>query len=91
MKQRKTPMRMCVACREMKPKNTLMRIAKNADGTVSVDATGKAPGRGAYLCGEAKCLEACIKRKALNRVFKKDAGEAVYGRIKEMLEAIEKP
>ncbi|MBQ6526985.1 MAG: YlxR family protein, partial [Clostridia bacterium] len=50
MKQKKIPMRMCVGCREMKPKKELMRVVRGPDGTVSLDPTGKKPGRGAYVC-----------------------------------------
>ena len=47
MKQKKIPMRMCVACREGRPKREMIRIVKNKEGEVLVDVTGKAPGRGA--------------------------------------------
>ena len=50
MKTRKIPMRMCVGCREMKEKRELLRIVKNAEGQISFDRVGKAPGRGAYIC-----------------------------------------
>ena len=43
-------MRMCVGCREMKEKRELLRIVKNAEGQISFDRVGKAPGRGAYIC-----------------------------------------
>ena len=46
-KVRKIPMRMCVGCREMKPKGELMRVVKPQEGDCSIDRTGKAPGRGA--------------------------------------------
>ncbi|MEG2252015.1 MAG: YlxR family protein, partial [Clostridia bacterium] len=44
MKPRKIPMRMCVGCREMKPKKELLRAVRTPDGTVSLDTTGKKPG-----------------------------------------------
>ena len=49
MKQKKIPMRMCVGCREMKPKKELIRVVHQPDGGVILDRTGKAAGRGAYL------------------------------------------
>ena len=49
-KERKIPMRMCLCCREMKPKRELVRVVLNKEGQISVDLTGKAAGRGAYLC-----------------------------------------
>ena len=50
MKEKKIPMRMCIACHEMKPKKEMLRIVKPKDGEVSIDFTGKAAGRGAYIC-----------------------------------------
>ena len=47
---KKTPMRRCVGCMEMKEKTSLVRVVKNKEGEISLDLTGKMPGRGAYLC-----------------------------------------
>ena len=49
MKPKKIPMRMCVGCREMKEKKTLIRVVRNPEGEVSIDPTGKKSGRGAYV------------------------------------------
>jgi len=67
MKQRKTPLRKCVACQEMKPKRTLIRIVRSPDGEVSIDLTGKKSGRGAYLCGQVSCFKLAKKSKAFER------------------------
>ena len=67
--QKKIPMRMCVACREMRPKKELLRIVRTADGTVEVDRTGKKNGRGAYLCAREECLNNALKIRALNRAL----------------------
>ena len=69
MKAKKIPMRMCLGCREMQPKKELIRIVRGQDGTVKADATGKLPGRGAYICPKKECLAACINSKAINRAF----------------------
>ena len=55
------PERMCVACRERKQKREMIRVVRNMDGTLSVDDTGKAPGRGAYICPTLDCLERAKK------------------------------
>ena len=55
-KPRKIPMRMCVGCREMKPKMSLLRVVKPQEGDAHIDRTGKAAGRGAYVCGSIECL-----------------------------------
>ncbi len=67
MKPKKTPMRMCVGCREMKEKRELIRIVRTPDGDVAVDDTGKRSGRGAYVCRNAECLTRAIRQKQLER------------------------
>ena len=69
MKQRKIPMRMCIACRTSRPKRELIRIVKTGEGSVEVDQTGKVPGRGAYICSRIECLENAYKSKALSRAL----------------------
>ena len=65
LKKRKIPMRMCVGCREMKPKMELTRVVKPQEGDCAIDFTGKAPGRGAYVCKSAECLKKAQKTRAL--------------------------
>ena len=67
MKPKKIPMRMCVGCREMKPKRELIRVVRGPDGTVSMDPVGKKPGRGAYVCRQQACLARAIRQKQLER------------------------
>ena len=64
LKPKKIPMRMCVACHEMKPKKELQRIVRSPEGEVSIDQVGKEPGRGAYLCASVECLRKARKQKA---------------------------
>ena len=40
MKTRKIPMRMCVGCREMKEKRSLLRVVKSPEGAISFDRVG---------------------------------------------------
>jgi len=69
VKPRKIPMRMCVGCREMKPKATLLRVVKPQDGDAHIDRIGKAPGRGAYVCDDVECLRKARKTRALERAL----------------------
>ncbi|MBP5295351.1 MAG: YlxR family protein [Lachnospiraceae bacterium] len=62
-------MRMCVACRQMFPKNTLLRVVRLEDGTAVIDRTGKRNGRGAYLCATTACFERAMKTRALDRAL----------------------
>jgi predicted RNA-binding protein YlxR (DUF448 family) len=66
MKTKKIPMRRCVGCMESKPKQKLLRIAC-IDGEVRPDPTGKANGRGVYLCRDMACFEKARKKKAISR------------------------
>ena len=61
------PQRQCVGCREKKPKPELIRVVRAPDGGISLDARGKAAGRGAYLCPDPECLKKAIRSKALDR------------------------
>ena len=67
MKPKKIPMRMCVGCREMKPKKELIRVVRSPEGVVSMDPVGKKPGRDAYVCRSEACLKRAIKQKQLER------------------------
>ena len=67
VKPKKIPMRMCVGCREIKPKKELLRAVRSPEGEVSLDATGKKPGRGAYCCYNAECLRRALKQGQLDR------------------------
>ena len=51
------PQRSCAVCRDQHPKREMTRLVRRADGSVSVDATGKAAGRGTYLCDDPACRE----------------------------------
>ena len=88
MKPKKTPMRMCVGCREMKEKRELIRIVRTPDGDVAVDDTGKRSGRGAYVCRNAECLTRAIRQKQLERQLEitltNEVSEALTEEIKRL-------
>lgn len=69
MAERRVPERTCVGCRQTKPKKALIRVVRSPVGEVSVDPTGKKPGRGAYICPDRACLEAAVKGKRLERAL----------------------
>ncbi len=82
-KTKSVPMRMCIACREMKPKKEMFRVVRNADGEIYADATGKAPGRGAYICNADACRKKLSDKKLLNKVFSANVSEVVYQGVEE--------
>ncbi len=69
-KQRHIPYRTCIGCREKKRKRALVRIVRTPAGHVVIDEQGKAQGRGAYLCRNAACWDAALKRGNLNRALR---------------------
>ncbi|GAQ26213.1 MULTISPECIES: YlxR family protein [Tepidanaerobacter] len=85
MKRKKIPMRMCIGCREMKPKNELIRIVKTPDNNVEIDPTGKKSGRGAYVCKNDKCIEASMKENQLSKALDINVTKEIVSKIKEEL------
>ena len=81
VKPRKIPMRMCVGCREMKPKAQLLRVVKPAEGEARIDRTGKASGRGAYICPRPECLKKAQKTRALERALEAPISEEVFAQL----------
>jgi uncharacterized protein len=68
-KQKHVPLRTCISCRETKSKRELLRVVRTPDGHVTIDATGKKSGRGAYLCARRSCWENAIKKHRLEQEF----------------------
>ena len=87
MKTRKIPMRMCVGCREMKEKRSLLRVVKSPEGAISFDRVGKAPGRGAYVCKSKECFEKAVKQRQLERALETRIDEAVFTQLMEEIDA----
>ena len=83
--QKKIPQRTCMACQAKKDKRELVRIVRSPEGEISVDVTGKKPGRGAYICPNSECLQKAVKSKGLERSFKMPIPKDVYEMLaKEM-------
>ncbi len=81
--QKKQPIRKCVGCGEGKLKKELVRIVRTKEGEVSLDASGKKAGRGAYVCASVACLEKAVKRKSLQRAFEMPVPSEVYERLSQ--------
>ncbi len=84
-KTKKIPMRTCIACREMKPKAEMTRVVKTAEGEIFTDPTGKAAGRGAYVCANPECLKKVGVKKLLHKAFSTSVSEEVYLGVEENL------
>jgi predicted RNA-binding protein YlxR (DUF448 family) len=75
---------MCIACREGRTKKELVRVVA-ADGVLLPDETGKAHGRGAYLCPSVECLDRARKTKAFERALEAPMSEDAYNAIKRVI------
>ena len=84
---KKIPMRMCVGCRQMRPKKELLRIVRTPENEIRLDRTGKASGSGAYICPAAECLEKAQKIRALERALEHKVEPEVFLRLKEEITA----
>ena len=86
MTPKKIPLRRCTGCNESKPKKELVRVVKNSAGEVSLDKTGKKPGRGAYVCPNAACLAKARKAKRFERALECQIPAEVYDAMAEEIE-----
>ena len=82
---KKQPQRTCMGCNQKKDKKELIRIVKNKDNEISIDKTGKKEGRGAYICGDVKCLEKLQKSKRLERVFEMQISQEIYESLRGVI------
>lgn len=100
MAAKKIPMRQCIGCRESRPKSELIRIVRSGqsdgseriegstafiDQTVFIDRSGKANGRGAYLCDCLECLRKARKNHGLERAFKINIKDEIYDDLERQL------
>lgn len=82
---KKVPERLCVITREKYAKKDLLRVVRDKEGNVTVDQTGKANGRGAYLKKDVEVIEKARKTKTLERILEVTIPDSIYD---EMLEII---
>jgi predicted RNA-binding protein YlxR (DUF448 family) len=78
-KVRHVPQRLCVACRQMRPKRELVRVVRTPAREVRVDPTGKASGRGAYVCPSSECAEVAVREGRLEHALEMSIPAAVAG------------
>ena len=78
MKTRKTPLRMCLGCGEMKAKKELVRVVKSKEGEISLDLTGKKAGRGAYICKSRECFAKARKQRRFEKTCSCKIDDELY-------------
>lgn len=81
MRKKKIPLRKCLGCNESRPKRELIRVVRNKEGEVKIDLTGKANGRGAYICNNIECLKKARKNKRISKALDVEIPEEVYERL----------
>ncbi len=91
MSTRRVPERTCIACGEKAPKRELTRVVVDPDGTVRVDPTGKAPGRGAYLCGKPACRQRVLTGERLARALRRPVSEEARSGLADRLAGEDAP
>lgn len=85
---KKVPLRQCIGCGEMKHKREMIRVLKTAEGEITLDATGRKNGRGAYVCPSMDCLKKAIKSRGLERSFKVAIPKEVYETLEREMEQL---
>ena len=78
--------RSCIACGRQAGKADLLRIVRDPSGDVAFDATGRAPGRGAYVCSAA-CFAAASRKRKLDRALRTTMSDEDRQRIARELDA----
>ena len=89
MIKKKIPLRKCSGCGEMKPKKELIRVVKApekkdengnilSESIISLDLTGRKPGRGAYVCRSTECLRLARKARRFERAFSCQIPDSVF-------------
>lgn len=79
------PKRTCIGCNCQKEKKELIRIVKNNNNEITIDRTGKAEGRGAYICDNIECLEKAIKSKKIEKTFKMQVENEIYENLRGVI------
>ena len=79
---------MCVHCRTMRPKRELIRLVATKDGVISLDPSGRKPGRGAYVCRNRDCLEQAIRARKIDRGLKARMDETILAALIAQMESL---
>ena len=79
---KKIPTRRCTGCGEHFEKQALVRIVRSPLGEITLDATGKKPGRGAYICKNAVCLQKAQKARRIEQALGTPISEEIFEALK---------
>ena len=82
---KRVPMRMCIGCREMKPKAELVRVVKAKGAEAEIDLTYKVEGRGAYICRNGECIANAKRRRPFERAFRGAVPQKIYDELEKLI------
>ncbi|OWZ84274.1 RNase P modulator RnpM [Natranaerobius trueperi] len=86
--KKKVPVRTCLGCQDKKQKRELIRIVRTPVGDIDLDHTGKANGRGTYICPASDCLDKALKKDRLKKALKYNVTDEDKERLKEQWEHV---
>jgi predicted RNA-binding protein YlxR (DUF448 family) len=86
MTEKKVPLRRCAGCNEQKSKKEFVRVIRTPEGEILLDESGKANGRGVYLCPKKSCLQKARKAKRLERNLKVAIPDEIWAQLEAKLE-----
>jgi len=81
--------RMCIGCRAQREAHDLLRFVCTPQGEVILDISGRAPGRGVYVCCDVRCLRKALASSklalALKRPVVRPDFDTVYQEVRKLL------
>lgn len=89
--RKKIPLRKCLATGEMKPKKDMIRIVRSKDGEVSIDPTGKKPGRGAYVSLNREAILTAKEKNVFASQLNTQVDDSIYDELLVLAEKESKP
>ena len=90
-RNRRVPLRTCVACGKKTEKEALVRLVARPDGGVEVDPSGKASGRGAYVCRDGGCAGDELKKGRIDSTLRRSTTEQEWAALRSSIRAATDP
>ena len=79
-------MRKDIVTGEMMEKKELIRVVRNKENEVSLDPTGKKPGRGAYVMIDVDIVKKPFKNRTFDKVFETKIDDSFYEELIEYVD-----
>lgn len=90
-RRKHVPIRTCIACRQPQGKRELIRVVRTPSGAVQLDPTGKAAGRGAYLCKSKACWDQALRSQKLSLALKTTVSPEDLAALRNYAETLPAP